>query len=103
MYSTTKHGRVHLSNINLSKKQTSKYLWHIHSLPTESEETSDELDELQSLDDSDGGLDMANCAARTTPQVGSINSTLRSAAYFALFGLMGFSVVWLFLILCLYT
>ena len=100
MYSTTKHGRVHLSNIKLSEEKASKYLWHIHSLPSKFEDTSDTLNGIQSFDDSFGGLDIPNCAA-TTSCFTSINTTLKSAAYFALFGLLGFSVVWLFLILCL--
>ena len=31
----------------------------------------------------------------------SVNTTIKTAAYFALFGFMGFSIVWLFLIICL--
>ena len=88
MYSTTKHGRVHLSNIKVSEKQHSKYLWRIHSLPTLSGEYFEQHSSLP------------NCATKLTGFT-SVNTTVKAAAYFALFGLMGFSIVWLFLILCL--
>ena len=88
LYSTTKHGRVYLSNIMLSEGQTDKYLWNIHTSPI-----SFEANYSFAV-----GYDTPNCAATTTLH-SSIDTTLKSAAYFALFGLLGFSVVWLFLIL----
>ena len=88
MYSTTKHGLVHLSNIKVPKKQHSKYLWRIHSKPILTEEHLNNQNNIP------------NCATMST-KFSSVDTTIRMAAYFALFGLLGFSVVWLFLILCL--
>ena len=82
MYSTTKHGLVQLSNIEVSERQHSKYHWRIHSKPTLSEDQ------------------LPNCAGIST-SYSSVNTTIKTAAYFALFGFMGFSIVWLFLIICL--
>ena len=43
--------------------------------------------------------DLSNSAAMTTG-LPSADNTLRLAAYFAVFGILGFSMVWLFLIFC---
>ena len=82
MYSTTKHGLVQLSNIDVSVRQHSKYHWRIYSKPTLSEDN------------------LSNCAGTSTRH-SSVNTTIKTAAYFALCGFMGFSIVWLFLIMCL--
>ena len=100
MYSTTRYGRVYLSNIKLSETQTSKYHWNIQSLPAHFDENSNVLVENHSMDDIIEETNIPNCSP-TNAYFISVNNTIKSAAYFALFGLLGFSIVWLFLILCL--
>ena len=101
MYSTTKYGRVHLSNIKLSDEQTSKYHWHIHSLPTQFQDSSDDPREMHPMNDNIGGTNIPSCAPTISEFNARVNRTVKSAAYFALFGLLGFSIVWLILIICL--
>ena len=91
MYSTTRHGHVYLSNIKLSEGQTSKYLWRVHTLPNNFQENYGFEQDYE-------GHGTPNCAAANR-LFSSVDTTLKSAAYFALFGLLGFSIVWLILII----
>ena len=96
MYSTTKLGRVYLSNIQLRQPQNSKYLWNIYTLPVMTENRPNSSNAINCTNDNS---DLPNSAAMTTGLT-SVNNTLRLAAYFAVFGILGFSMVWLFLIIC---
>ena len=96
MYSTTKLGRVYLSNIQLRQPQTSKYLWNVYTFPVMTENHPNSNNAINGTNDNS---DLPNSAAMTTGLL-SVNNTLRLAAYFAVFGILGFSMVWLFLIFC---